>query len=135
MSTWIRFVKIWAVSNCQFNANFWTYTANPNPIRLTGKKKLFSIQGTPVLIAGSLFSLQGFPCKPLYFPVRDCSVSKNLFDFISLTWKLHKRYCYNEQKRLLRKKILVLPKYKVEQSKKSHILWAKSDDGCHCFSW
>ena len=28
----------------------------------------------PVLIAGSLFSLQGFPCKPLYFPVRDCSV-------------------------------------------------------------
>ena len=21
-----------------------------------------------------LFSLQGFPCKPLYFPVRDCSV-------------------------------------------------------------
>ena len=36
-------------------------------------KNLFSLQGTPFLIAGSLFSLQGFPCKPLYFPVRDCS--------------------------------------------------------------
>ena len=38
------------------------------------EKTLFSLQGTPVLIAGSLFTLQGFPCKPLYFPVRDCSV-------------------------------------------------------------
>ena len=37
-------------------------------------KNLFSLQGTPVLITGSLFSLQGFPSKPLYFPVRDCSV-------------------------------------------------------------
>ena len=41
---------------------------------LTGKD-LFSLQGTPVVIAGFLFSLQGFPCKPLYFPVRDCSVT------------------------------------------------------------
>ena len=47
-------------------------------------KNLFSLQGTPVLIAGSLFSLQGFPCKPLYFPVRDCSVhiltEKHIFE-------------------------------------------------------
>ena len=28
----------------------------------------------PVIIAGILFSLQGFPCKTLYFPVRDCIV-------------------------------------------------------------
>ena len=27
-----------------------------------------------VFIAGILFSLQGFPCKTLYFPVQDCSV-------------------------------------------------------------
>ena len=29
-------------------------------------------QEKPFFIAGSLFSLQGFPYKPLYFPVRDC---------------------------------------------------------------
>ena len=40
------------------------------------RKPLFSLQGTPVLIEGSLFSLQGFPCKPLYFPVRDCRVAR-----------------------------------------------------------
>jgi hypothetical protein len=40
-------------------------------------KNLFSLQGTPVLIAGSLFSLQRFPCKPLYFPGRDCSAAGN----------------------------------------------------------
>ena len=34
------------------------------------------LQGTPVFITGSLFSLKGFPCKPLYFPVRDCSEVK-----------------------------------------------------------
>ena len=37
-------------------------------------KDNYILQGTPVLIAGSLLSLQGFPCKPLYFPIRDCSV-------------------------------------------------------------
>ena len=37
-------------------------------------KDNYILQGTPVLIAGSLFSLQGFPCKPLYFPVRGYSV-------------------------------------------------------------
>ena len=58
------------------------YTANPNPVQLTGKpcksiptgKYLLSLQGNPVLIAGSLFSLQSFPCISLYFPARDCSV-------------------------------------------------------------
>ena len=55
-----------------------TYTANPNPVQLTGKY-LLSLQGNPFLIAGSLFSLQGFPCISLYFPVRDCSVRKQFF--------------------------------------------------------
>ena len=41
-----------------------------NPHR---EKHVFII-GNPVLIAGILFSLQGFPYKTLYFPVRDCSV-------------------------------------------------------------
>ena len=58
-----------------------THTANPNPVKLTENpcksiptgKDLYSLQGTPVLIAGSLFSLQGFPCISLYLPVRDCS--------------------------------------------------------------
>ena len=57
-----------------------TYTANP--VRLTGnsllvnshREKLVFITGNPVLSTGILFSLQGFPCKTLYFPVRDCSV-------------------------------------------------------------
>ena len=61
-----------------------TCTANPNPVQLTGYpcksiptgKNLLSLQGNPVLIAASLFSLQGFPCISLYFPVRDCSVAK-----------------------------------------------------------
>ena len=56
-------------------------TVNPNPVQLTAfpcesiptGKNLLSLQGNPVLIAGSLFSLQGFPCISLYFPVRDCS--------------------------------------------------------------
>ena len=50
-------------------------------------KNLFSLQGTPVLIAGSLFSLQGFPCKPLYFPVRHCSVPKK--DWSSIRGAFH----------------------------------------------
>ena len=62
-------------------------TANPNPVQLTGfpcksiptGKNLLSLQGNPVLIAGSLFSLQGFPCISLYFPVRDCSVQCSSF--------------------------------------------------------
>jgi hypothetical protein len=29
-------------------------------------KNLFSLQGTPVLIAGILYSLQGFPCENYY---------------------------------------------------------------------
>ena len=37
------------------------------------REKPVSITGNPVLIAGMLFSLQGFPCKPLYFPVVHCS--------------------------------------------------------------
>ena len=58
------------------------YTANPNPVQLTAFpcksipswKNLLSFQGISVLIASSLFWLQGFPCISLYFPVRDCSV-------------------------------------------------------------
>ena len=52
----------------------------PKPCKsiLTGKN-LLSLQGNPVLIAGSLFSLQGFPCISLYFPVRDCSVCNKLY--------------------------------------------------------
>ena len=48
------------------------FSLQGTPVLIAGS--LFSLQGTPVLIAGSLFSLQGFPCKPLYFPVRNCSV-------------------------------------------------------------
>ena len=66
---------------CCVQKLFSMHTANPNPVQLTGKpcksiptgKYLLSLQGNPVLIAGSLFSLQGFPCISLYFPVRDCS--------------------------------------------------------------
>ena len=32
----------------------------------------------------SLFSLQGFPCKPLYFPVRNCSAM--LHELLSKAW-------------------------------------------------
>ena len=50
------------------------YTANPKPVRLTGNSLLVnSHREKPVFIAGILFSLQGFPCKILYFPVWDCS--------------------------------------------------------------
>ena len=62
------------------------------PVRLTGKLpvsqfsqgKIFFITGNPLLIAGILFRLQGFPCKTLYFPVRDCRVvvAKNNAAFI-----------------------------------------------------
>jgi hypothetical protein len=38
------------------------------------REKPVFITGNPVLIAGILFSLQGFPCKTLYLPVGDCSV-------------------------------------------------------------
>ena len=50
-------------------------------------KNLFLLQGTPVLIAGPLFSLQGFPCKPLYFLVRDCNVHNT--NVITLFSTLH----------------------------------------------
>ena len=56
----------------------WACTANRNPVPcepIPTRKNLFSLQGTHALIAGSLFSLQGFPCKPLYFRVRDCSAT------------------------------------------------------------
>jgi hypothetical protein len=57
------------------------HTVNPNPVELTAfpcksiptGKTLLSLQGNPVLIAGSLFLLQSFPCISLYFPVMDCS--------------------------------------------------------------
>ena len=60
---------------------FFLYTANPNCVRLRGnpllvnshREKPVFITGNPVFIAGILFSLQGFPCKTLYFPVQDCS--------------------------------------------------------------
>jgi hypothetical protein len=65
------------------------YTANPNPVELTENpriptgKTLYSLQGTPVFIEGSLFLLQGFPCISLYFPVRDCSA--DLITYISVS--------------------------------------------------
>jgi hypothetical protein len=37
----------------------------PCVLILTGKN-LFSLQGTPLLIAGILYSLQGFPCENYY---------------------------------------------------------------------
>ena len=52
----------------------------------SGSSLLLSLQGNPVLIAGSLFWLQGFPCISLYFPVRDCSTcQKHLVD--RRTWQ------------------------------------------------
>jgi len=57
------------------------YSSQGTPCEpISTRKNLFSLQGTPVLIAGSLVSLQGFPCKPLYFPVRDCSVLSQTTD-------------------------------------------------------
>ena len=47
-------------------------TANPNLLRLTGKN-LFHYREKPVSLQGTLISLQGFPCKPLYFAVQNCS--------------------------------------------------------------
>ena len=65
-----------SLSNLQmkYRATLQTRTLRGSQSIPTGKY-LFSLEVTPVLITGSLFSLQGFPCKPLYFPVRDCSVS------------------------------------------------------------
>ena len=59
--------------------NLWSIVKHGNPIQgrkgpeqgfpcvelLTGKN-LFSLQGTPLLIAGILYSLQGFPCENYY---------------------------------------------------------------------
>ena len=50
------------------------------------EKNLFSLQGTPVLITGSLFSLQGFTCISLYFPVRDCSVVSTKVGSPNASW-------------------------------------------------
>ena len=44
------------------------------PVSQFSQGKPVFITRNPLLIVGFLFSLQGFPCKPLYFPVRDCSV-------------------------------------------------------------
>ena len=72
---------------CQFSRIteiFWLH-CKPKPCKsIPTAKNLFSLQGTPVLNAGSLFSLQGFPFKRLYFPVRNCSVFKwqSIFDFV-----------------------------------------------------
>ena len=89
-----------AKENCQIekiNSKFdHKFTANPNPVKLTGNpcksiptgKNLYSLQGTPVFIAGSLFSLQGFPCISLYFPVRDCSVEVVARGNYDITWPL-----------------------------------------------
>ena len=47
------------------------------------REKPVFITGNPVLIAGILFPLQGFPCKPLYFPVRDCSaITRKIWDIL-----------------------------------------------------
>ena len=43
-------------------------------------KTLFSLQGTPVLIAGVCFHYRDFPVNPCNFPVRDCSVSISAWD-------------------------------------------------------
>ena len=73
--------------------------ANPNckgaPCKsILERKKPVFITGNPVLIAGILFSLQGFPCKTLYFPVWDCSVSYDnyptLFQLLSATLLVRK---------------------------------------------
>ena len=66
-------------------------TVNPNPVQLTAfpcksiptGKNLLSLQGNPVLIAGSLFWLKSFPCISLYFPVRDCSVGNLTFTYFT----------------------------------------------------
>ena len=64
----------WRCITCNYACPHNTITANRNPVsQFSQGKNLFSLQGTPDPNTGSLFSLQGFTCKPLYFPVRDCS--------------------------------------------------------------
>jgi hypothetical protein len=48
-----------------FRARTWPEQGFPCVVILTGKN-LFSLQGTPLLIAGILYSLQGFPCENYY---------------------------------------------------------------------
>jgi hypothetical protein len=60
------------------------------PVIQFSQGKTVFITGNPVLIAGILFSLQGFPCKPLYFPVRDCSVGNMKILEVSSMLKLKK---------------------------------------------
>ena len=42
------------------------------------------------------------PTTPIHkiqqFPLDILFLTKNLSNFVSLTWKLHNRYCHNEQK-------------------------------------
>jgi hypothetical protein len=67
---WTLFVKtvleiLEAKANC---FNFSTLWANSH------REKRVFITGNPCSHCRVLVSLQVFPCKPLYFPVRDCSV-------------------------------------------------------------
>ena len=59
---------------------------------ISHRKKQVFITGNPVLIAGILFSLQGFPCKPLYFPVLDCSVHVEWSAFTEFSIPLEPRH-------------------------------------------
>ena len=72
-------ISIWSKTHCKPKP---CKAYRELPVSFFTGKNLFSLQGTPVLIAGSLFSIQGFPCKPLYFPVRDCSAYISSICFI-----------------------------------------------------
>ena len=83
----MRIIDKVAAKTKEINAVDKALTANPNPVRLTGNSLLVnSHRENPVFITRNpcshcrdLFSLQRFPCKPLYFPVGDYSVdSKNV---------------------------------------------------------
>ena len=75
-------LKVWSKTSTLQTQTLYSSQGTPCESITTGKN-LFSLQRTPVLIAGSLFSLQGFPCKPLYFP--DCSAPCK-FNPLYLSW-------------------------------------------------
>ena len=56
---------------CSAFCQSWPH-CKPKPFKAYREKPVF-ITRNPVLITGILLSLQGFPCKTLYFPVWDCS--------------------------------------------------------------